>query len=193
MTIARQRFSKQRLKVGIATNRCGSPLPETGSRARVFAAKDWHTFPRQLILKKAHSSDNERIRVEPFEMVTYIRAAWKLHKSRNSFVREFSVWALTHHSGREELVVQRGMERVVDSNWLCVVVTDCNCEEVPMNPIIISSTHCYSLRKPRLRDNMQTVGWLLNCLGTQTQITDKFAPNSKIDITAILLLMARRK
>jgi hypothetical protein len=40
MIIARQRFSKHRLKAGIATNRGGSPLLETGSIARVSAATD---------------------------------------------------------------------------------------------------------------------------------------------------------
>jgi hypothetical protein len=46
------------------------------------------------------------------------------------------------------LVVQQGMERVVDIHWLWAVIIDCNYKEVPINPIIESRTHYYSSRNP---------------------------------------------
>jgi hypothetical protein len=44
------------------------------------------------------------------------------------------------------------MERVVDSHWLWAVIIDCNCKEVPINPVE-SRSHCYLSRDLRIRDN----------------------------------------
>jgi hypothetical protein len=43
-------------------------------------------------------------------------------------------------SGRQSLIV--------------AVIIDCNCKEVPVNPIIRSRTHCYQSRQPRIHGNM---------------------------------------
>jgi hypothetical protein len=88
--------------------------------------------------------------------------------SRDSFVREFrmkfSSWVFTcgvltswrsdrlinqnqdSHAKGKTLGVQQGMKLVVESHWLWAVKTDCNYEEVPVNPIMRSRTHCYLSR-----------------------------------------------
>jgi hypothetical protein len=57
---------------------------------------------------------------------------------QTSFVREFNVWAGILRSSfvtveEKTLVIQQGMERVVDSHWLWAVITDCNCKELLIN------------------------------------------------------------
>jgi hypothetical protein len=38
-----------------------------------------------------------------------------------------------------------------------VVITDCNCKEVPINPLIKSRTHYYKSRKPLIRNNTRYI------------------------------------
>jgi hypothetical protein len=40
------------------------------------------------------------------------------------------------------------------SHWLWAHIIECNCKEVPINPIIQSRTRYYSSRKPLIHDNI---------------------------------------
>jgi hypothetical protein len=57
------------------------------------------------------------------------------------------------HGRREDTLSLVRNGGVLDGHWLWTVIIVCNCKEVPINPIIQSTTHYYQSRELHIRDN----------------------------------------